>query len=116
MRLAEFFERYAKGAGVKMADQLAIELRKILNVQAPVRRTRSGKLVATTKARPFAIPRKVTGKLRNSVKVIRTPRGASVQVYARYGVFLEKGKRPYGFPHKFVSVALKNLGLRGRNS
>ena len=53
IRLSEYFEKYAKGRGVMMADKLAIELRRVLSVQAPTRMTRSGKTVAATPATPL---------------------------------------------------------------
>src|SRR6185369_8890143 len=56
------------------------------------------------------------GFLQGSVKVIRTAKGASVQIYAPYAYPLEKSTRWYGWPHAFLSVALENLGLIGRHS
>lgn len=116
MRLAEMFQRYARGAGVKIAEQFAKELRQVVGVQAQTRVTRSGKLVATTRAVNQAPPRRVSGKLQRSIKVIRTSTGnASVQIYAEYAWYLEK-RTGGSFPHKFVKIALQNLGLTGRNS
>jgi hypothetical protein len=84
-------------------------------VQAPVRTTRSGKIVATTRANPFAPPRRVSGRLKDSVKVQRTAHGAKLTIYAPYAVMLEKSKYPYGFPHAFLRLAMVYLGIRGRN-
>lgn len=116
MRLSEFFRKYAKGRGVTMAEALKVEIRKVLSVRAPTRTTRSGRLVATTKAKAFAPPRIVSEKLRKSVKVTRTVRGAKVTVYAPYSVPLEYSTYRKGYPHRFLSVALGNLGLKGRNA
>lgn len=114
MRLEEFFLKYRRGAGVGVANEFAAEIRRILSVQAPVRTTRSGRIVAATRATPYAPPRMVTGALRRSVAVVPTAHGARVVVWKPYGVPLEKGTSVAGFPHKFVAVALENLGLSGR--
>jgi len=116
MRLEEFFEKYARGRGVMIAEQLAKEIRGVLSVQAPVRISRSGKIVATTKAKPFAPPRRVSGKLQKSVKVVRTKHGARVVVFAPYAASLEYTTKWAGWPHKFVQVAMRKMGLRGRHS
>ena len=89
------------------AQELARELRRLLSVQAP---NPPGRAV------PFAPPRRVTGKLLESTKVHPTAHGARVVVYAPYSVPLEKSKKWYGWPHAFLSVALRNLGLAGRHS
>jgi hypothetical protein len=115
-QLAEMFQRYARGRGVQIAHKLAVEMRRVLSVQAPTRVLPSGRIVARTKAKPFAPPRRVTGKLQSSVKEVRVKNGVSVRVYAVYGYPLEKSTRWRGWPHKFVSVALRNIGIRGRNS
>lgn len=115
-RLEEFFKKYAKGRGVTVADQLAVEVRRVLSVKAPIRRTASGKLVAATPAIPFAPPRMVTGALRNSVKVIPTTHGARLVIWKPYGLYLEMSKRYHGWPHKFLAVALRKLGIKGRSS
>ena len=110
MRLEEFFQKWARGRGVLVADKLATEIRRLLSVQAPVRRTASGKLVATTRATPGAPPRKVSGDLYRSVRVHRTAHGARVVIYKWYSVPLEHRGHP------FLSVALANLNLKGRNA
>ena len=115
MRLEEFFKKYARGRGVAIAKQFKVELQQVLSVQAPTRRTRSGRLVATTRAKPYAPPRRVTGRLQARITVVETAHGARVVVWTPYAVPLEKSKRMRGFPHKFLAVALRNLGLSGRN-
>lgn len=112
-QMREFFKRYARQRGVMMADKLAEEIKRVLSVQAPVRVTRRGKLVAATKAVPFAPPRRVTGKLQRSVKVKRTTKGATVVIYQPYGLPLETSTRWWGWPHIFVARAKANLGIRG---
>ncbi len=116
MRLEEFFEKYKRGAGVGMAERLKTEMQRVLSVRAPTRITRSGRVVATTRAVPFAPPRMVTGRLRERITVVQTAHGARVVVWTPYGVPLEHSESMPGFPHKFVAVALENLGLVGRNS
>lgn len=116
MRLEEFFKKYARGAGVGMAHAFKRELQRVLSVQAPTRRTRSGRIVATTRAKPYAPPRRVSGRLRERISVVPTAHGARVVVWTPYGVPLEKSTRMRGFPHRFIFVALANLGLIGRNS
>lgn len=112
MRVHEFFRKVARQKCKMLADQLAREMRKVVGVQAPTRITRSGRMVAATRATPFAPPRKVTGRLQKSIHVIETKRGASVQVCAPYAQYLEYGTGREGFPHAFLSVAKSNLGMR----
>lgn len=116
MRLGEFFRKHAKQRGVAIGHRFAENLREILNVQAPVRWTRSGRMVAARKATPFAPPRKVTGRLRRSVTEIPTVNGLKVVVYSPYAVPLEKSHRFAGWPHWFVSIVLKRMRLTGRNA
>lgn len=116
MQLSEFFKKYARNRGVLTAEALAVEIRKVLSVRAAVRRTKGGNLVAINKAKPFAPPRMITGKLRNSVKVVRTAHGARVVIYSKYGAALEYGRKWAGWPHKFLAVAMHKLGLKGRHS
>ncbi len=104
MRLQEFFQKHARARGILMAEKLAKEVRRLLSVPAPVRRTAGGRLVATVRATPGAPPRAITYTLYNSVSVQRTTNGAKIAVY------LERGGHP------FFSVALADLGLKGRNS
>ena len=98
-----------------MAYALEKELKRVVGKQAPTRTTRTGKIVATTKAKPFKPPRRVSGKLQKSIKVQRTAHGARVTIYAPYSVRLEYSNRWYGWPHKALAVAAKNLGLKIRN-
>ena len=112
-KIKEYFKRFARQRGVQMADALAEEMRRVVGVQAPTRRTRSGKVVAATKAIPFAPPRRVTGKLQKSITVRRTIFGATVTVHQPYGVPLETLTHWYGWPHLYVARAKANLGIRG---
>lgn len=114
-RIETFFQKYARGQGVGMAEKLAVEIRRVLGVQAPIRYTATGKPVAATPAEPFAPPRRVSGALQASVKVHRTANGARVVVWKPYGKVLEKSRRWYGWPHAFVSVALRAIGLSWRS-
>ena len=113
-RMEEFFKRYARGRGVMMAERLHAALGDILSLQAPTRMTRGGRIVAATPAFPNAPPRRVTGKLKDSRRVIRTAHGARVAVFAPYAMPLERRRDLRGFPHKFMSVALERLGISGR--
>lgn len=115
-RLEEFFQKYARGAGVGMATKLKNEMQKVLSVKALTRISKSGKVVALTRAIPHAPPRSVTDRLRTNITVVHTAHGARVVVWTPYGVPLEQSVTMPGFPHKFVAVALENLGLVGRNS
>lgn len=115
-QLGDFFKRWARGRGVKIADQMAIELNQILSVQAPTRVTKSGRIVAATKATPFAPPRRVRGQLQSSVQVWRTVFGAKLRIQAFYGYYLEKSHRWYGWPHEFMKLAYARLGITGRHS
>lgn len=114
-RLEEFFVKYARDRGIQKCEELQREVKRILNVQAPVRLTKSGRIVAAEPASPYAAPRKVTGALRNSVKVVRTAHGARLVIWKPYGFWLEKLTKWYGWPHVFLEVAMYRLGLRGRN-
>lgn len=114
-QLGEYFRAFARNRGVAVAEHLAKVVRQVLSVQAPTRITRGGNLVAATRATPFAPPRRITGRLQDSVKVQRTARGAKLTVYAPYAMPLEHGTKVRGFPHKFLAVAMEQLGLRGRN-
>lgn len=116
MRLEEFFAKYARGAGVGIGRKFARELRAILSVQAPLRTTRGGRVVAATRATPFAPPRRVTGALQGSVREIPTKHGLRVVVFKPYSVPLEKSSRWYGWPHRFVQPVLRMMGLVGRAS
>lgn len=116
MRLEEFFQKHARGAGVRVAEQFKRELQVVLGVPAPTRVTRGGRIVATIPAIPFAPPRTVTGRLRERITVVRTAHGARVVVWTPYGVPLERSTVRSGFPHKFVQVALERMGLEGRAS
>lgn len=116
MQLNEFFQKWARGRGVTVGHEVAVEVRRLLSVQAPTRRTRFGRLVATARAKPFAPPRMVTRRLRNSVREIPTKHGMKLVVYAPYAAPLEKSHRWRGWPHRFLSVALESVGTRGRNS
>lgn len=115
-QLHETFIRWARGRGVKMAEGLAKEIRSVLSVQAPTRVTRSGRVVATTKAVPFAPPRRVSGDLQRSVRVDRMWYGARVVIGKSYGFILEKSHKWPGWPHEFLKVALQRLGLKGKHS
>lgn len=115
MRISEWFKKYARGRGVSMAYALEKELKRVVGKQAPTRTTRTGKIVATTKAKPFAPPRRVSGNLQKKIRVVRTAHGARVVMYAPYSVRLEYSNRWYGWPHRALAVALKNLGLKSRN-
>ena len=115
MRLEEFFKKYARKRGVTVAEEFAKRLRQKVGKQAPIRRTRSGRVVATTSAIPFAPPRRVTGRLQRSIKVVRTAHGARVVIWAPYSVPLEKSRRWWGWPHAFVSVVLREMDLSGRH-
>lgn len=112
-QLREFFQKYARNRGIAMAEALAKEMKIVVGVQAPTRRTRSGRIVAATPATPFAPPRRVTGKLQASIKVVRVKNGAKVVVYQPYGLPLETSTRWWGWPHIFVARAKHILGIRG---
>lgn len=112
-RLAEFFTKYARKRGITLGKKFAKEVENVLSrVQAPLRVTRSGKIVAATPAKPFAPPRMVTKALRNSVTVTETKTGCRVRVGKKYGMPLEFGKKLRGFPHRFFAVAAKILGIK----
>lgn len=105
MRLHEFFQKWARKRGVTMAEKLAVEIRKLLSVPYP------------PASKPGESPHRRTGKLQGSVTVIRTKRGASVQVYAPYAKFLEP--KPYGEGRRnkrnerpFFARVMRKLGLR----
>ena len=106
--LYAFFTKYAKGAGVKIGEEFARRLRKKIDIQAPIRYTRSGRIVAATRAIPKAPPRKVTGALQASVKTQKTRRGLKVTVYKPYGWFLEFSVK---HPHKFFEPVLREMKL-----
>ena len=116
MRLEEFFVKHARGAGIKIGHRFAVELRTILSVQAPLRVTRGGRVVAATRATPFAPPRRVTGRLQGSVREVPTKHGLRVAVFKPYAVPLEKSARWFGWPHRFVQPVLRMMGLVGRNT
>lgn len=102
MKLKEYFIRYARGRGVQMADRLAARIRAKLSNRSPL---------PPARAIPHAPPRLRSGRLRGSVKVRRTLRGATLMVGAPYGRILENSTTPKGFPHRFVRPSMKELGL-----
>lgn len=106
MRLEEFFRKWCRGRGVKKAEELAAETRKVLSVRG----------TPGTPAVPFAPPRMITGNLRGKIRVVPTAHGARLVAWAPYAAPLEKSKRWYGWPHRFLSVAMARLGLKGRHS
>lgn len=112
-QLREFVLTIGKNKAKYLVHKMAEETRRLLSVQAPVRLTTGGRLVATTPATPGAPPRKVSGKLYKSVKEQETKHGAQLIVYAPYAWYLEKSTQ---HPHPFFRVMLKNLGITGRNS
>lgn len=116
MRLSEWFKKYARGRGVGVAEELKRRLQAKLSVQAPLRVTKGGRVVAATKATPYAPPRRVLGDLLRSVVVVRTAHGARLVIYAPYGWPLEKSKKWHGWPHAYLSVVLAEMGITGRNS
>lgn len=99
-----------------MAGKLLVEWRRVVGRQAPTRTTMGGRVVATTRARPYAPPRRVTGDLYRSASIVRTKNGARFVIWRRYSVPLEYGEKVKGFPHKHLAVAMKNLGIKGRHS
>lgn len=111
-RLAEFFKKFARKRGITLGQKFAREIQDVLSVQAPVRRLPSGRLVAVTPAKPFAPPRMVSGKLRASVKVTETRDGCRVRIGKKYGMPLEFRKNFGGFPHEFMAVAARRLGIK----
>lgn len=69
-------------AAARIGSEVTRELKVVLSVPAPRRRTKSGNYVATVKATPGAPPRKLSGRGRaaTSYYVERTPNGAVLYV------------------------------------
>jgi hypothetical protein len=107
VRIEEFFVKYARGRGVTMAQRLAVTMRRLLSTRSPR---------PPLPAIPLAPPRLVTGRLKNTVSVVPTARGARVVVWAPHAPHLEYNTTRKGFPHKFVKPALVELGITGRAS
>lgn len=110
MTLSEFFKRYARNRGVMMAEAFLKKMRENIGVQAAVRRTRSGRLVAIWSAIPGAYPRRVSGKLWKSARVVKTSKGAKVRVgnsRTPYAAKLEYGPGD----HAYFYRTLKEMGL-----
>ena len=110
-KLEDFFVRYARERGIKVAEHFAVELRKTLSTRAATRRTASGRLVAIFPALPYAPPRYVSGRLYKSVTVRKTARGATVVIMAPYGLPLEHGGGRMRTPHPFWKPTRERLGL-----
>lgn len=110
MTLEEFFKRYARNRGVTMADAALKQMKENIGVQAATRRTRSGRLVAIWPAIPGAYPRKVSGRLWRSARVVRTAKGAKVRVgnsRTPYAGRLEFGPGD----HAYFYRTLREMGL-----
>ena len=98
--MEEFFKRWARQRGVMMAEAFAARMRLNVGKQAATRRTASGRLVAIFPARPGAYPRRVSGALQKSIRVVKTAKGAKVRVgnaKVPYATALEYGKGGHAF-------------------
>lgn len=110
--IVDRFRKYESKRGWTIAEDLVKQLKKILSKQAKTRKTKSGKIVATEPAIPFAPPRRVTGKLQKSVGVTKFKNIARVHVRQWYGRPLEFSKKWYGWPHKYIRVVLAQMKLK----
>jgi len=78
-----------------------------VGIQAPIRITASGRIVAATPAIPGAPPRMVTKRLRNSIQVRN---GNRIYVLVPYSVYLEHSKK---HPHPFVQESIRRATRKG---
>ena len=105
MQLSEFFQKYARKRGVMIAEQLAKEIREMISVPYP------------PASRPGKPPRRRSGKLLRSVKVVRTATGARVQIGkglpGLYASYLEYGTRKM-LPRPMLKTAMRRMGLKSR--
>ncbi len=109
--IADDIERLAGKGLVAAGYHLLEKTQELISVQAPTRRTKSGRLVATVPAIPGAPPRVVTGQLRGSgfVREVDTKQ-VDVVFATPYARNLE-----FGMNHPYMIVALnQNLGALGK--
>lgn len=99
MNLNQFFERYARGRGVMMADALAKEIKQISSDPYP------------PASKPGKPPHRRSGKFVSGVHVIRTTNGALVRFYAPYSKFLIYGTKHMD-PRPALQIAAKRLGIK----
>lgn len=91
MRMDAFYDRVV---APRLAKLYAAALREVCGVQAPITII-GGRVVAATRATPGAPPRRVSGRLYRSIRVV----GNRVYVHAPYAQHLERDG------HKFVERA-----------
>ena len=99
MNLSQWFERYARGRGVQMADKLAKEIKAISSDAYP------------PASRPGKPPHLRSGKFVSGIHVIRTANGALVRFYAPHSKFLIYGTKNMK-PRPALQIAAKKLGLK----
>ena len=101
MNLNQFFERYARGRGVTIADKLAKEIISISSEPYP------------PASRPGKPPHKRSGKFVGGIHVIRTANGALLRFYAKHSKFLIFGTK-YMDPRPALQIAAKKLKIKLR--
>jgi hypothetical protein len=97
LTMDQFLDEVTADMGRWLADELVRQMREVCSVPGS----------PDTPARPYAPPRRITGKL---IKSIRR-RGRTVVVEAPYAGYLEFGTARKGFPHAFVDKALKKADV-----
>ena len=99
MTLNQWFDRFARGRGVQMADALAKEIKAISSDPYPP---------ASKPGRP---PHRRSGRFVGGIHVIRTARGALVRLYAKHSKFLIYGTKHMD-PRPALQIAAKRLGIK----
>lgn len=101
-RFEEFFRKWCRNHGVKIAEEVRAEVIRLSSKQYP------------PASRPYTPPRKRTGRFVGSVSIVRTTNGARLVFWAPYSSFLLRGTR-FMAPRPVHEIALKNvLKRRGR--
>lgn len=101
MQFADFFKKWARNRGVKIAEEVLKEVTRISSRKYP------------PASRPGQAPAMRTGKFVRSGRVIRTANGAVVRWYAPYSGFLQHGTRNMA-ARPYFDIALKNVLRRHR--
>ena len=95
-RLEEFFRRYARNLGVKIAEEVRKEAIRLSSTRYPP---------ASKPGRP---PKMRTGRFRNSIKIVKTANGCRLIFWAPYSSFLLKGTK-FMKPRPVHEIALRNV-------
>jgi hypothetical protein len=95
-RLEEFFKRWARDHGVKIAEEVRKEAIALSSKSYP------------PASKPGQPPRKRSGNFIAKIRLVRTANGVRLIFFASYSSFLLKGTRKMA-PRPVHEIALKNV-------